>query len=393
MLIQSANDNSPINAEHFCQRFDGPSGTIRLDERIVIQANSASVAINALFSEPPIKSCVSNADFIADLIGRHPSQIKLDGVRFTRIFDYSGHVYDFHSLTGIIVSSSILIGNCRCVVIPLTREDALAKGINDDTGWEGGAAATRAEAEREAEPETVSVVSPTRLPQLQTVEIESLRFRREQVDEIRRELKQVSARLLRISQSQEDQQDVLAGIAGVPDGSDARVRVVNEEMIEVNFENQQVGIRGMRAIRKDAEGKTYIQNRLFVVESGQQKKGIGTNMVRQQISFAEEHGIDRLSTSAARARNTNGYYTWARLGYDAELPSILTNKLPRNLQGAANVSDLMKTPEGRAWWKRNGVSMHMEFDLKPGSLSRKMFDAYTQERAQRESAEPVAAGR
>jgi uncharacterized protein with gpF-like domain len=25
--------------------------------------------------------------------------------------------------------------NCRCTMIPLDREDALAKGIDDDTGW------------------------------------------------------------------------------------------------------------------------------------------------------------------------------------------------------------------------------------------------------------------
>ena len=50
--------------------------------------------------------------------------------------------------------------------------------------------------------------------------------------------------------------------------------------------------------------------------------------------------------------------------------------LPASLGHAAKLSDLMATEEGRAWWKENGVSTDLTFDLKPGSPNLDYWERY-----------------
>jgi hypothetical protein len=97
----------------------------------------------------------------------------------------------------------------------------------------------------------------------------------------------------------------------------------------------------------------------------------------RQVQFAAEAGVVKIETHAARGQRMNGYYTWARFGYDATLPHYgVRDALPPSLAGAERLSDLMATAEGRAWWKEKGDTIHAEFDLAEGSLSRRVLDAY-----------------
>ena len=45
---------------------------------------------------------------------------------------------------------------------------------------------------------------------------------------------------------------------------------------------------------------------------------------------------------------------------------------------AQTVGDLMKTPEGVAWWTEHGVSFRGKFDLSEGSESLKTWEAYVE---------------
>jgi hypothetical protein len=92
-------------------------------------------------------------------------------------------------------------------------------------------------------------------------------------------------------------------------------------------------------------------------------------------------GIQKIKTFAAKSAKENGYYTWARFGYDAALDDInldLTGKLPSSLSGAKRVSDLMKTPEGRQWWKANGDEFDGVFTVTANrkSLSERVLNGY-----------------
>jgi hypothetical protein len=72
----------------------------------------------------------------------------------------------------------------------------------------------------------------------------------------------------------------------------------------------------------------------------------------------------------------NGYITWPKLGYDAPIPAAVKGKLPADLKGSQNISDLMKTKEGTDFWTKHGVTTDMTFDLKPGSASRTHLEKY-----------------
>lgn len=113
-------------------------------------------------------------------------------------------------------------------------------------------------------------------------------------------------------------------------------------------------------------------------------KGLGTKILLQQVRAADSLGIRNIETFAARHGTTmNGYYTWPRLGYDApvdtdnlleETPEVLVDKFfpgPR-----VHLSKLMKTPEGREFWKKYGDAVDVTFNTSKTSVGRRVLEAY-----------------
>jgi hypothetical protein len=88
-------------------------------------------------------------------------------------------------------------------------------------------------------------------------------------------------------------------------------------------------------------------------------------------------GIEQLLLLSQRGAQ-NGYYTWARLGADA--PLFPRPDDPR-FRDAPRVSDLLRMPGGAEWWRENGHSVQLAFDLGPQSRSSQTFDAYLRERS------------
>jgi hypothetical protein len=104
-----------------------------------------------------------------------------------------------------------------------------------------------------------------------------------------------------------------------------------------------------------------------------------------QVAAAAARGYRQIKAYASRSEGgDNGYYTWPRLGYDATLASTSLSSARKAEAAArfglpaegAKLSDLMKTPGGRDFWKEHGRSEDLVFDLRPRSLSRKILDAY-----------------
>jgi hypothetical protein len=171
---------------------------------------------------------------------------------------------------------------------------------------------------------------------------------------------------------------------GAPAGAKVAMRLTfddNGRRIGVSLRNgDELGIPIMeRYLAFDAEGKKYMHNAgIAVAKTG---GGEGTKIFRTQVESAVKHGFDYIRTDADASGTSNGYYTWPRLGYDKDIHSTMLVKLPSELKGATKVSDLMKTPEGREWWKKNGTTLKdARFDLKDGSLSRKVFDEYVKQK-------------
>ena len=159
-----------------------------------------------------------------------------------------------------------------------------------------------------------------------------------------------------------------------------------------------VGYEMNRRLIADENGNSVLKNDYFVL-NGQTGKGVGMKIFAQQVDAAVDAGISRIETIACRSdefeeTQYNGYYTWARFGYDAPLSTVnLKQPLPSSLQKCENVSDLMKTAEGRNWWRENGNTFAGTFDLSEGSQSRKVLDAYRQQKAAAASGGPAPGSR
>lgn len=142
------------------------------------------------------------------------------------------------------------------------------------------------------------------------------------------------------------------------------------------------GYTATRELTTDASGKVYAKNDFSQIPKADRGQGLGTKIFSDQVDGLAKNGVDRVTMLAARGGEMNGYYSWARMGADADIGAV-RQKLPKELQSATRVSDLMKTPAGRAAWKEHGTTMHMTFDLKPDSTSRRVLADYKKEKGLR----------
>jgi SPP1 gp7 family putative phage head morphogenesis protein len=111
-------------------------------------------------------------------------------------------------------------------------------------------------------------------------------------------------------------------------------------------------------------------------------KGAGVKSFAMQVQTYRRAGYKKITTLAARVDGEyNGYYTWARFGFDAELGELYAMRAEKaGFKGVKRVSELMRTKAGREWWLEHGVTMDMEFDLSDNSHGIAVLEAYIEER-------------
>lgn len=117
--------------------------------------------------------------------------------------------------------------------------------------------------------------------------------------------------------------------------------------------------------------------------------GLGSRILYSQALACQEFGVEQLSCEAASGKDFQGYYVWARLGYNSPLMykeisnpkfgssinegvidemfeiGILHKSLIPKPYTALTMHDLMLTAEGRDFWREYGKSWLAEFDLDP----------------------------
>jgi len=116
--------------------------------------------------------------------------------------------------------------------------------------------------------------------------------------------------------------------------------------------------------------------------------GKGSEIFSNQVKNFKEKEYSKLLTYAARGENYNGYYTWARLGYDfseeggKENFKYIVKELSKDkrINEVKSLPELMSFPEGREFWKKNGFAFYGEFDLSDGSENMKVLNKYIQEK-------------
>lgn len=187
----------------------------------------------------------------------------------------------------------------------------------------------------------------------------------------------------------------LVSCAGVPDGASVKVEhrsVAGRDVYTVNFSAKEGGedYGGTRTLIKNRDGSLQLRNDVIY---GQ---GKGLEIFGRQVENATRFGFTHIEAHAdgqgggvTGQRNSktayNGYYTWPRMGYNAEVPAAAMKKMPADLKtsvekASGQVAGLMATREGREWWLGHGSKLDATFDLKKGSYSRQTFRAYLEER-------------
>ncbi|HET9112208.1 MAG TPA: phage minor head protein, partial [Ktedonobacterales bacterium] len=212
--------------------------------------------------------------------------------------------------------------------------------------------------------------------------------------------------------------DELAGLVGGPEGSYVILQGVDLPA-GASSVGLTVALRGpswnpadpwekseyeaTRYLVQDGPGDFYMLNASFYVREDMQGQGLGAQIFADQVDGLTQLGNVRyIETSAAghgaganalvgfdNTGGENGYYTWPRFGYLGTLPepaaqaleaAIADGAAPAAWRDYSTIQEIMRTPEGRAWWKMSGTESHLQFDLSAGSLSRRILDTYLREK-------------
>lgn len=190
--------------------------------------------------------------------------------------------------------------------------------------------------------------------------------------------------------------DAVARMAGALPGSTVTITVSHDNQgIGVNIKHPDY--RAHRNISLDLDGKLIIENNIFYAKKT--GSGLGTRVFSQQVALASSFGVSAIHTHASGRylSKNNGYYTWPRLGYDGPIPRVdlkphARAELKKQFPKAKKISDLMKSEAGREFWKSNGRSASLKFDLREGSQSRKVLDAYVAAKAKERAGSGKSAG-
>lgn len=137
----------------------------------------------------------------------------------------------------------------------------------------------------------------------------------------------------------------------------------------------------IRTVMVDERDQVFVSNDSFFLKSDA-PAGLATTILHRQVQATSRLGIQYIDTYAAGNYRTlregflNGYYTWARLGYDGAISDDIRDRLPRQYRSARQISELMAMPGGVDAWKQHGSASSMRFDVTPGSASRRRLETY-----------------
>jgi hypothetical protein len=173
-----------------------------------------------------------------------------------------------------------------------------------------------------------------------------------------------------------------AGLTGAPDDAQLAITagsVDHGDEIAIEIRHPWIEEFALRRVYRDGS-RTVLRNEFLSLVAEQRGGGIGTRMLALQAAAASALGVARIEAEAdghPGSRTRNGYYTWARLGFNGSLRPEVRARLPAAFARAADLNDLMARPGGAAWWRANGHAFTGVFDLTTNSRSWQLLTAYT----------------
>ena len=85
---------------------------------------------NASSMESSIDRVSTDPELLAKFENAIPRVVEFDEVVDVQVYNYFGFVYDFESIHGLVITDGVVTGNCRCGTIPLSEDEAKARGIS-----------------------------------------------------------------------------------------------------------------------------------------------------------------------------------------------------------------------------------------------------------------------
>ncbi len=161
-----------------------------------------------------------------------------------------------------------------------------------------------------------------------------------------------------------------AKLIGLPESIKGDLKVANDKHIL---------FKGEGILMKRKLGYTDAVNEIFNIEPDSPWKGQGSFFFERQVDALKKAGFKTIETLADKGEQTNGYYTWARLGY-----------IPKNAAGREIANGVFKDaglspksfeiaftdPAYRKAWKEKGEAFSAEFDLSDNSYSMNTLKDY-----------------
>lgn len=198
-----------------------------------------------------------------------------------------------------------------------------------------------------------------------------------------------ASELLREFFSRDLSDNELANLVGAID--DAVILVEGRgEMIFAQIKHPKLKIHDV-FIARNGENEVFLRIDEIEFHAFHRGQKEGVKLLLRQISQARKLNVAYIETEAdgnpKTFRRRNGYYVWARFGFDAPLSSKKKILLPDNLKlinesgvwrEVETLNDLMLIG-GQDWWRENGEESLTFFDLRDSGNSLKTFEKYVLE--------------
>lgn len=172
-------------------------------------------------------------------------------------------------------------------------------------------------------------------------------------------------------------------LAGLPDGATATILPQPGSVTGVRVAAYHPWFDGpaYRVFHRDEHGRLAAVNEYLRLKVDT-RDGVGTRMLAHQALQTKQAGFVYIYADAegSAGGTMNGYYTWARLGFDGSIPAAVRARLPLELSGCHSVLDILEREGGAAWWREHGRTFSGTFDLRDGSRSIAVLQAYTKTR-------------
>ncbi len=178
---------------------------------------------------------------------------------------------------------------------------------------------------------------------------------------------------------------------GVPNGANVEVLIEDDDSISVIARHADFGLESLYTLVY-VEGRRWqlsLQN--IVIAKEHQQQSVATVMLLHGFTAASKLGFTSIRGIGIRSSSQTGYAVWPILGFDGVLDETLDDTASlaeiRNLLVSRGVSaqavstletvqDLLLLEGGRILWQEFGYTLDMTFDLKAGSPSWSIFEAY-----------------